>query len=165
MQAQLLTIIEDQQNKLDDALKIIQKQNRTIEQLDSFNNELLENRTTLIDYQKKLTQALNNIQSADLSATVLSPLKMALDNHLKHLIDSLDIKSLVSTEIESLIEMQLKAFKQQLSIQQQNTQLQVKQAVEQEVKPMKQQLMSELQAVQKYQQHLQDLIQQISAKL
>ena len=68
MQAQLLTIIEDQQKKLDDALKIIQKQNRTIEQLDSFNNELLENRTTLIDYQKKLTQALNNIQSADLSA-------------------------------------------------------------------------------------------------
>ena len=137
----------------------------TIQQLDSFNNELLENRTTLIDYQKKLTQALNNIQSADLSAKVLSPLQTALDNHLKHLIDSLDIKSLVSTQIESLIEMQSKAFKEQLSIQQQNTQQQVKQAVEQEVKPIKQQLMSELEAVQKSQQHLQDLIQQLSAKL
>lgn len=124
MQAQLLTIIEDQQKKLDDALNIIQKQSMTIQQLDSFNNELLENRTTLIDYQKKLTQALNNIQSADLSAKVLSPLQTALDNHLKHLIDSLDIKSLVSTQIESLIEMQSKAFKEQLSIQQQNTQQQ-----------------------------------------
>ena len=52
MQAQLLTIIEDQQKKLDDALNIIQKQSMTIQQLDSFNNELLENRTTLIDYQR-----------------------------------------------------------------------------------------------------------------
>ena len=69
------------------------------------------------------------------------------------------------TQIESLIEMQSKAFKEQLSIQQQNTQQQVKQAVEQEVKPIKQQLMSGLEAVQKSQQHLQDLIQQLSAKL
>ncbi|ENW31418.1 hypothetical protein [Acinetobacter lwoffii] len=165
MQAQLLTIIEDQQKKLEDALNIIQKQNRTIEQLESFNKELMENRTALLQYQQKLVQALNNIQSADLSAKLLSPLENALDNHLKHLIGSLDIKQLVSEDIKSLIEMQFKVFKEQLIIQQKNTQYQAEEAVEQAVKPIKQQLMSELEVVQKYQQHLQDLIQQISAKL
>ena len=173
MQAQLLTIIEDQQKKLEDALNIIQKQNRTIEQLESFNKELMENRTALLQYQQKLVQALNNIQSADLSAKLLSPLENALDNHLKHLIGSLDIKQLVSEDIKSLIEMQFKVFKEQLNILQQDTdqylkeqiKQQIKQQIDQQLQPIQEDLINEVKIVGDYLNHLQDLIRRLSIKL
>src|SRR5690606_17439477 len=155
--------------KLEDALNIIQKQNRTIEQLESFNKELMENRTALLQYQQKLVQALNNIQSADLSAKLLSPLENALDNHLKHLIGSLDIKQLVSEDIKSLIEMQFKVFKEKLNILQQDTDQylkeQIKQQIDQQLQPIQEDLINEVKIVGDYLNHLEDLIRRLSIKL
>ena len=162
------TVINDYRRSAEEARRCFEYYSKT--EHDNTTARQLQQRTARESYNfdrlsKEANSSIEQYSISRFVSKVLSPLQTALDNHLKHLIDSLDIKSLVSTQIESLIEMQSKAFKEQLSIQQQNTQQQVKQAVEQEVKPIKQQLMSELEAVQKSQQHLQDLIQQLSAKL
>ena len=78
LEAQLLQIIEEhqqqlkeQQKQLEQALQLIQTQNRTIDELEKYNNELVKHCNQLREQSNELINIIKQLQNPKLSADLL----------------------------------------------------------------------------------------------
>ena len=129
MQAQLLTIIEQQQQQLkeqqkqqEQALQLIQTQNRTIDELENYNNKLVKHCNQLNEKENELINIIKKLQNPKLSEDLLqgleSSLKQRLQSHLEQLVTGLNLKNeineLLPTMIYTEIEKQTAPLTEQL---------------------------------------------------
>ena len=125
LEAQLLQIIEQQQQQLKEqqqALQLIQTQSKTISELESYCNKLITHFNTLTEKEKEMKNHIRQLQNPKLSETLLqnleSSLKQRLQSHLEQLVTGLNLKNeineLLPTMIYTEIEKQTAPLTQQL---------------------------------------------------
>ena len=158
LEAQLLKIIEEQQlqlqqqqQKLAEALEYIQAQSATIEQLQSYTKALNEQQTEaahiVTKYQQIVRQLSEQSISATLPQTLQDSLQVQLQTRLNNLVKNLQIEN----QVHNLI-------KQEMPIL-------VQAEIEKQVAPLAEQLTEKMHSAQQYHKKFEDLIHQISSRL
>lgn len=158
LETQLLRIIEDQQLQLkqqqqeqETALQLIQQQSATIEELKSYTQTLNEKHSEAVTIVRKYQQIVRNLSeqtiSPNFSQKLQEYLNSQLQEHLRELVMSLSIDS----EVKQIIRKELPVLAQI--------------EIEQQLKPMTEQITERMRSVERYQQKLAELIQQVSSRL
>ena len=158
LEIQLLRIIEDQQLQLNQHLhvlltsfQLIKQQSATIEQLKSYTQTLNEKHSEVVTIVRKYQQIVRNLSeqtiSPNFSQKLQENLKSQLQEHLSELVMSLNIDS----EVKQIIRKELPNLAQI--------------EIEQQLKPMTEQIIERMRSVERYQQKLAELIQQVSSRL
>lgn len=158
LEAQLLKIIEEQQHQLkqqqleqEKALQLIQLQSQTIEQLKSYTKTLNEKHSEAVKIVQKYQQIVQQLSeqtiSPHFSTKLHETLECQLHERLSELVTSLsldlEVKQLICKELPTLAQIE----------------------IEKQLKPMSEKITERMHSVERFQQKLAQLIQQVSSKL
>ena len=143
--------IEEQQQKQQKALELIQAQSMTIEQLKSYTQTLNERHSEAVKIVQKYQQIVQNLSeqtiSPNFSQKLHENLESQLQEHLSELVMSLNIDS----EVKQIIRKELPP----LALNE----------IEKQIKPLTEQIIKKMDSVEQYQGKLADLIQEVSSRL
>jgi ATP-dependent exoDNAse (exonuclease V) beta subunit len=120
LEAQLLQIIEQQQQQLkeqqkqqEQALQLIQAQNRTIDELENYNNKLVKHCNQLNEKENELINIIKKLQNPKLSEDLLqnleNSLKQRLQSHLEQLVTGLNLKNEINEILPTMIYTEIEA--------------------------------------------------------
>ena len=161
LEAQLLQIIEQQQQQLkeqqqqlkeqqkqqEQALQLIQAQNRTIDELENYNNKLVKHCNQLNEKENELINIIKKLQNPKLSEDLLqnleSSLKQRLQSHLEQLVTGLNLKNEINELLPTMIYTE----------------------IEKQTAPLTEELQRKLDSVSNYHERFQDLVQTLSSRL
>ncbi len=154
LEAQLLQIIEQQQQQLreqqkqqEQALQLIQAQNRTIDELENYNNKLVKHCNQLNEKENELINIIKKLQNPKLSEDLLqgleNSLKQRLQSHLEQLVTGLNLKNEINEILPTMIYTE----------------------IEKQTAPLTEQLQKKLDSVQQYHERFEVLIKKISSRL
>ena len=158
LEAQLLTIIEQQQQQLKEqqeqqqkAFQLIEQQGRTIKELESYTKTLTEKHSEAVTivrkYQQMVRQLSEQTISPHFSTKLHETLECQLHERLSELVTSLsldlEVKQLIRKELPTLAQIE----------------------IEKQLKPMSEKITERMHSVEQYQQKLAELIQQVSSRL
>mgnify|MGYP006965384078 CR=1 FL=1 len=154
LEAQLLQIIEqqhqqlkEQQKQQEQALQLIQAQNRTIDELENYNNKLVNYCNQLNEKESELINIIKKLQNPKLSEDLLqnleSSLNQRLQSHLEQLVTGLNLKNEINELLPAMIYTE----------------------IEKQTAPLTQQLQKKLDSVSNYHERFQDLVQTLSTRL
>ena len=158
LESQLLKIIEEQQlqlqqqqQKLAEALEYIHAQSATIEQLQSYtktlNEKQIEAANIVTKYQQIVRQLSEQSISATLPQTLQNNLQVQLQARLSDLVQNLQIDSLVKQEMADCLPRLVQA------------------EIENQTAPLAKELNEKIHSAQQYHKKFEDLIHQISSRL
>ena len=158
LEAQLLKIIEEQQNQLkqqqqeqEKALQLIQQQSATIEQLKQYTKTLNDKHSEAVKIVQKYQQIVQELSEQTISVTFLQTvqdnLQAQLQIHLNTLVKDLKIEN----QVHSLIEKELLIL--------------VQNEIEKQTGPLAQQMKEKLDSVSNYHEKLHRLVQTLSLRL
>ena len=154
LEAQLLQIIEQQQEQLkeqqkqqEQALQFIQAQNRTIDELENYNRRLVQSCTQLKEKDSEQMQIINRLKNPELSENLLqqveNTLRQQLEERLMLLIGRLNIEQQIAKALPELAQSE----------------------IEKQLEPLTKQVIEKMSSVEQYQQKLAALVQTLSMKL
>ena len=154
LEAQLLQIIEQQQEQLkeqqkqqEQALQFIQAQNRTIDELENYNRRLVQSCTQLKEKDSEQMQIINRLKNPELSENLLqqveNTLRQQLEERLMLLIGRLNIEQQITKALPDLAQSE----------------------IEKQLEPLTKQVIEKMSSVEQYQQKLAVLVQTLSTKL
>ena len=154
LEAQLLQIIEQQQEQLkeqqkqqEQALQFIQAQNRTIDELENYNRRLVQSCAQLKEKDSEQMQIINHLKNPELSESLLqqveNTLRQQLEERLMLLIGRLNIEQQIAKALPELAQSE----------------------IEKQLEPLTKQVIEKMSSVEQYQQKLAVLVQTLSTKL
>ena len=154
LEAQLLQIIEQQQEQLkeqqkqqEQALQFIQAQNRTIDELENYNRRLVQSCAQLKEKDSEQMQIINHLKNPELSESLLqqveNTLRQQLEERLMLLIGRLNIEQQITKALPDLAQSE----------------------IEKQLEPLTKQVIEKMSSVEQYQQKLAVLVQTLSTKL
>ena len=147
LEAQLLQIIEQQQQQLQSALQRLEAQSYTIEQLEQYGQNLKQFNETAISRIKQQEEIINKLRNPQLPETLLlklqSDIQQQLQQHLVKLVGQLNIEQQITKALPRLTQME----------------------IEKQLEPLTEQVIEKMNSVEQYQLKLADLVQRLSAKL
>ena len=158
LEAQLLRIIEEQQNQLkqqqqeqEKVLQIIQQQSLTIEQLKNYVNELVQRSNLVAKENENLVKLIKDLQKPQLSQSLFTNLEKNLNLHLQ-------------TRLEKLVgELEIESHTKRLLAEILPNLVQIE--IEKQTAPLAMQITERMRSVEQFQQKLAELIQALSGKL
>ena len=125
----------------------IQTQNRTIDELENYNNKLVKHCNQLNEKENELINIIKKLQNPKLSEDLLqgleSSLKQRLQSHLEQLVTGLNLKNEINELLPTMIYTE----------------------IEKQTAPLTEQLQKKLDSVQQYHERFEGLIKQISSRL
>ena len=147
LEAQLLQIIEQQQQQLQSALQRLEAQSYTIEQLEQYGQNLKQFNETAISRIKQQEEIINKLRNPQLPETLLlklqSDIQQQLQQHLVKLVGQLNIEQQITKALPRLTQME----------------------IEKQLEPLTEQVIEKMNSVEQYQLKLADLVQRLSTKL
>ena len=117
LEAQLLNIIEQQQQVQQSALERLEAQNGTITQLQGYNSKLAQQAQLLSGQNSELTSIIKKLQNPQLSQSLLnkleSDLQQRLQSRLEQLVSGLQIettaKALIAKDLPHMVQAEINA--------------------------------------------------------
>jgi soluble cytochrome b562 len=147
LESQLLSIIEQQQQQLQDALQRLEAQSYTIEQLEQYAQNLKQFNETAISRIKQQEEIINKLRNPQLPETLLLKLQgdiqQQLQQHLVKLVGQLNIEQQITKALPRLTQTE----------------------IEKQLEPLTKQVIEKIASAEQYQRGLRDLIQTLSTKL